>query len=183
MTDNLWYAGYGSNLSRDRFACYVQGGAPIGAHHRYVGCRDKTLPRSTTRLELAGRLTFRGESTIWGGGLAFLDPDVDGVVVARGYLITIEQLEDVEAQEPRYDRVTEVGERDGVRVVALTSTQVHPTAPPSAAYLRTILTGLTDGLLDVDAAIGYVLAAPGVDLLWDEESVRALVEQPTTGRG
>ena len=105
------------------------------------------------------------------------------MVVARGYLITIDQLEDVEAQEPRYDRVTEVGERDGVRVVALTSTQVHPTAPPSAAYLRTILTGLTDGLLDVDAAIAYVLAAPGVDLLWDEESVRALVEQPTTGRG
>jgi hypothetical protein len=180
---NVWYAGYGSNLSRERFACYVQGGTPVGAHHAYVGCRDTSLPQATTRLDLAGCLTFRGESTIWGGGMAFLDPDADGVVVARGYLVTAEQLEDVAAQEPRYDRVTEVGEHEGVGVVALTRTEVLPAAAPSAPYLRTILGGLTDGLLGLADAIAYLLGTDGVDLHWDEATIRALLEQPTTRRG
>ena len=52
-------------------------------------------------------------------------------------------------------------------MVALTSSEHHEPAAPSAAYLRTILAGLTDGLLEVDAAITYLLSAPGVDLRWD----------------
>jgi hypothetical protein len=183
VTDLLWYAAYGSNLSRDRFACYVQGGTPVGAHHRYVGCRDRTPPAATAPMRITGRLTFAGESTIWGGGLAYLDPEAaDGEVVARGYLITDEQLEDVAAQEPRYDRVAEVGRYDGVRVVALASTQTHPAAPPSAPYLRTILTGLTDGLLDAEAAIAYLLAVPGIELHWDDESIRRLRNSRPRGR-
>jgi hypothetical protein len=176
VTNHLWYAGYGSNLSRERFACYLQGGTPRGAHHKYVGCRDRTPPQATVPLRVTGRLTFAGESTLWGGGLAYLDPEADGEVVARGYLVTTEQLDDVAAQEPRYDRVTEVGEHDGVPVVALTSTEIHPTAAPGAAYLRTILAGLTDGLLDIEAAVDYLLAAPGVDLHWDRDSLLALSE-------
>ena len=104
-------------------------------------------------------------------------------MVARGYLVGTDQLDEVHALERRYDARSTVGDRDGIPMVALTSTERHEAAPPSAPYLRTILTGLTDGLLDADAAIAYLLAAPGVDLHWDDASIRALAEQPTTGRG
>jgi hypothetical protein len=52
---------------------------------------------------------------------------------------------------------------------------------PSAPYLSTILGGLTDELLDLDAAIAYVLAADGVGLLWDDASVTALMSRTATG--
>ena len=179
----VWYAGYGSNLSRDRFACYVGGGTPAGTSRSHAGCRDRTPPRRTTPLRFPGALAFAGESTIWGGGMAFLDPGGDGEVVARGYLITVDQLDDVAAQEPRYDGLVTVGDRDGVPVVALTSSGTYEPAAPSAVYLRTLVQGLTDGLLGADEAIAYLLAAPGVALLWDAATIRALVEQPTTARG
>jgi hypothetical protein len=174
MSDWVWYAGYGSNLSRARFACYLEGGTPAGAGLSYTGCRDRTPARDSTPLRLRGRLRFGGESRVWGGGLAFLDPHADDEVVARGYLITTEQLADVARQERKYDERPVVGGRDGVPVVAFTSTGTHQPAAPSAAYLRTVLAGLTDGLLDLDAAVAYLLAAPGVDLGWDAASIRAV---------
>jgi hypothetical protein len=183
VSDLVWYAGYGSNLSRERFACYVAGGVPPGAEHVHTGCRDRTPPRATTALRFPGRLTFAGTSTIWGGGLAYLDPAAGGEAVGRGYLITAGQLDDVVAQEKRYDGVVTVDERDGVPVVALTSSSPGEAAAPSAPYLRTILGGLVDGILDLDRAIDYVLAARGARLLWDEPTVRALLEQPATRAG
>jgi hypothetical protein len=182
VTDLVWYAGYGSNLSRDRFSCYIAGGTPAGTIRTYDGCRDRTPPRRTTALRFPGALAFAGESTVWGGGTAFLDPGGDNEVVARAYLVTVDQLDDVAAQETRYDGVFTVGDRDGVPVVALTSSVTHEPAAPSAAYLRTLLGGLTDGLLGADEAIAYLLAVPGVDLVWDEATIRALAEQPVTGR-
>ncbi len=178
MTALVWYAGYGSNLSPHRFACYVQGGTPTGGRRAHVGCRDRTPPRATAPLTFGGHLTFRGESTIWGGGMAFLDPHGAGEVVARGYLITEAQLDDVAAQETRYDGRADVAEHEGVPVVALTSSADRGPAAPSAPYLRTILAGLTDGLLETDDAIAYLLRAGGVDLLWSDATIRALLEQP-----
>ena len=180
----VWYVAYGSNLSQDRFACYLQGGQPAGARRSYPGCRDRTPPREVVGLRLPGRIRFGGLSRVWGGGLAFLDPEAaDGEVVARGYLIGNDQLDEVHSLERRYDSRSQVGDRDGLPMVALTSSEHHEPAAPSAAYLRTILTGLTDGLLEVDAAITYLLSAPGVDLRWDEAELREMAEQPTAGRG
>lgn len=180
---SVWYAGYGSNLSRQRFACYVEGGTSPGAGRRYAGCRDRTPPLDTTVLRFPGRLGFAGESLVWGGGMAFLDPGGDGEVVARGYLVTEDQLDDVAAQETRYDGRAVVAERDGVPVVALTGSADLQPAAPSAAYLRTILAGLTDGLLETDEAIAYLLRADGVGLLWDDATIRALLEQPAAHGG
>jgi hypothetical protein len=104
-------------------------------------------------------------------------------VVARGYLIGTDQLDEVHSWERRYDSRSRVGDRNGLPMVALTSSEHHEAAAPSAAYLRTILSGLTDGLLEVDAAISYLLSAPGVDLRWDDAELRAMAEQRTTGRG
>ena len=122
----LWYAAYGSNLSRERFAHYLVGGRPPGARQSYPGARDTQEPRADRPVRLPGRLHFGWESLTWGGGIAFLDPvpssgrdrrgrttdapDVEGgpddgtdddVVLARAYLITAEQFADVASQEMR----------------------------------------------------------------------------------
>jgi hypothetical protein len=97
----LWYASYGSNLSAERFACYIAGGRPGGATRTYVGARDTSPPLDSVALEISYRLYFSGESRVWGGSPAFIDTKpVDGVVgLARAYLIWWDQFEDVVAQE------------------------------------------------------------------------------------
>ena len=97
----VWYASYGSNLSEERFACYIAGGRPRGASRTFAGARDASPPRDSVALELPHQLYFSGESRIWGGSPAFVDREPsDGVVaLARGYLIGWDQFEDVIAQE------------------------------------------------------------------------------------
>ena len=131
MNALVWYVAYGSNLSQDRFACYLQGGRPAGARRTYPGCRDRTPPREVVGLRLPGRIGFGGLSRVWGGGLAFLDPEAaDGEVVARGYLIGSDQLDEVHSLERRYDSRSQVGDRDGLPMVALTSSEHHEPAAP-----------------------------------------------------
>ena len=97
----VWYAAYGTNLSTARLTCYLSGGRPPGAARRYDGCRDPSPPRDVRPVELPGRLSFAGESSVWGGGMAFYTPGPDGVVHARAYLLRLEQLGDLVAQEAR----------------------------------------------------------------------------------
>lgn len=99
-------------------------------------------------LTLPGSIYFAGESRVWGGGRAYYDPTVAGVVPARAYLITHEQFEDVHEQEPPvYDRLIEVDVHDGVRMLTFTSkllgSEVARTAP-SPAYLDAIATGIRE---------------------------------------
>ena len=42
--NKIWYAAYGTNLNKDRFLCYINGGIPEGTHSFDIGCRDKTFP-------------------------------------------------------------------------------------------------------------------------------------------
>jgi len=117
--------------------------------------------------------------------MAFFVPSRDGVVHARAYLLRLEQLGDLVAQEARrpvgadlvlatggaptrhglsrtYDVLLDLGELDGHRLLTLTGTLLPAAAAPSAAYLRTMLEGLADGFgLDADDLIVY-LAAAGV---------------------
>ena len=60
MTDKnlVWYIGYGSNLSKERFLCYITGGQPIGNAKSYEGCRDKTLPISDKSIIINNDLYF-----------------------------------------------------------------------------------------------------------------------------
>ncbi len=102
MQQLVWYVSYGSNMCRDRLMCYLRGGRPPGAHRSYPGARDHTPPRAEAALSLPGRVYFAGESPVWGGGVAFYDPDGPpplGGTPARGYLLTAQQFADVAAQE------------------------------------------------------------------------------------
>lgn len=180
MTTHVWYAAYGSNLSPQRFDCYVSGGRPEGAQRTHTGCRDTSMPTGCRPIQLPGRVIFGEESGVWGGGMAFYDPQGDGPSLATAYRLTLEQFEDVWFQERHlpeggslplaktvaagewvggddlYDRVLVVGEIDGEPLVTFTypdSLQVRR-LPPSPAYAATIERGLiaTHGLMREEAA-------------------------------
>lgn len=96
----VWYVSYGSNMSRERLACYLQGGRPPGAQVTYRGARDPSMPRAEAGVDLPGSLYFAGESRVWGGGgMAFYDHDVPGPTPAKAYLVTAGQFADIAAQE------------------------------------------------------------------------------------
>ncbi len=196
--DAVWYVAYASNLSRERFRAYLEGGRPVGAQRHYSGGRDPSQPREHRVLRLAGRLGFAGTSTVWGGGLAFLDPGGEGEVVARAYLVSFGQFSDVVAQEARrdpgrdlergvdgrlralsrvYDTILELEPHDGVPVMTMTARpgSTGPPVAPSAPYLATILAGLADGCdLDAAARVDYLLRARGVAPTWDRAALLAL---------
>lgn len=194
----VWYAAYGTNLSTARLRCYVSGGRPSGAARHYDGCRDTSPPRDHRPVELGGRLSFAGESGVWGGGMAFFAVDGGGVVHARAYLLRLQQLGDLVAQEARrpvgtdlvlavdgptrhglsrtYDVLLDLGELDGHRMLTLTGTSLPAANAPSAAYVRTMLEGLADGFgLDADARVAYLAAAGGVAPHWSVEALRRML--------
>ncbi len=194
MTALLWYVSYGSNMSRERFGCYLAGGTPPGGRRANPGARDATPPRDDAGVMLPGTTYFAGDSPQWGGGVAFYDHAAPGSTAARAYLITAEQLADVAAQEmylpPGDDTVVEVTARplDGGRhsfgdghyetLVHVGDHEDRPmltlTAPhtvdavlhtvPSHAYLATMATGLRE--------------AHG----WDEERAQAYLDALTPRR-
>ena len=196
--DPVWYVAYASNMSARRLQCYLEGGRPPGARRTYEGCRDPSRPTRDVALSLPGALVFAGRSSVWGGAMAFYDASTEGEVVARGYRITFGQLSDLVSQEARqpvgrdlapapvagrpwvmasrvYESVLYLGDRDGSPMFCLTSHRTLATAPPSAAYLRTILAGLHEAY-DWTAEEGahYLLRARGVAPAWSEDRIAAL---------
>lgn len=190
MLSHVWYAAYGSNVSWARFACYVRGGRPEGARRTYDGCRDTSEPTGRRAIELPGHVIFGGLSTVWGGGMAFYDPEAPGPSYATAYRLTRQQFVDVWCQERRrplgeslpfgrvvadgqwtagggrYDRVLAVGDVDGEPMLTFTfPVGCRPEArPPAPAYVATIETGLvqTRGMTRAGAA-AYLNAAARAD--------------------
>ena len=99
--NHIWYASYGSNICRERFLCYIQGGQPKGAMTNYYGCRDKSLPIEETRIVLNHDLYFAKSSQNWqNGGVAFINTQSNSkITYGYMYLITKEQFCDVAKQE------------------------------------------------------------------------------------
>jgi len=95
----VWYVSYGSNMSLERLACYLEGGFAPGASRTHPGARDPRNPRRDMATELPGVVYFAGRSTAWQGGMAFYDHDTPGPTPARAYLVTAEQFADIAAQE------------------------------------------------------------------------------------
>ena len=99
---HIWYASYGSNISEDRFHCYIQGGTPKGSQTSYKGCKDKTLPIDNEDFYIASELYFAKKSIkSWnGGGVGFISNNFnEAKTIGRIYLITKEQFIDVIKQE------------------------------------------------------------------------------------
>ncbi len=170
----IWYASYGSNLSLNRFMCYVQGGQAEGSTLVNPGCRDKTPPRSSAPLEIHHELYFARADDEWGnGGVAFVRNKTDNAVTTLGrkYLITKEQFTDVINQENAsegplafdfnaaeaagglvvrknawYGRVLFLGRESGHPIFTFTSEDDldGEINAPSVPYLATIARGLLE---------------------------------------
>jgi hypothetical protein len=209
----IWYVAYGSNLALARFRCYLSGGRPAGGSRVYDGCRDPSDPAQDEGVHVPGGLVFASESGVWGGGMAFFDRTLSGVVACRAYLITAGQFGDVAAQERRrppggefardlagllpdvetmvstgpghYETVVRVGELDGVPMFTITHHEVQslPPAAPTGPYLRWISSGLRE-------AHGYDAARTARYLMgargiggWTEAEIEALAEPPVAEPG
>ena len=147
--EEIWYACYGSNLSEERFRCYVQGGVAANGKH-YPGCEDTTLWKEQYWAWYRGSLYFGNESSSWDyGGVAFFDPAGDEQVLFRLYCITRDQLDDIARQEGNsahwygHRLLLGVG-KDNLPVYTLTSGALRPKKAPSAQYLDVIRTALQE---------------------------------------
>lgn len=98
----VWYASYGSNLSKSRFMSYINGTVPEGLITAQVGTRDHAEPIDDRAICFTGRMHFAGSSSRWGGGgMSFIDSDPVAKTLGRAYQITAEQFDDIIAQENR----------------------------------------------------------------------------------
>lgn len=191
MTTRVWYASYGSNLSRHRFERYLRGGTPRGGRRRYPGARDRSPPSGDRPVSLPYRLRFGGASRTWGGGMAFVDTTTDGHVLARAYRITIEQFADIHAQENggdadatdlaavadgqgvvagrgNYPVIIRCGTLEGTPMFTFTAERLPFRSPPATAYVRTIATGLAEShRLTTPPIVDYLRVAPAVGASYD----------------
>jgi len=180
----VWYACYGSNLSRDRFMDYIS------------SARDTTAPSEYVPWRLPYALYFSRSSTQWdGGSVAFITPTrEEPVSLARAYLITFEQFTDVACRENGrkagctglsidlaaakkhghsrmlktgwYSELIYLGERNGYPVLTFTSPEDlrgEDTRCPSPNYLRKIHSGLQeDHGFTVSESVSYLKDRPGI---------------------
>ncbi len=98
----IWYASYGSNISTERFMCYIQGGKPEGATRTYQGCVDQSPPIEQNPIKIPHELYFAKSAGVWnGGGVCFINPEKNENADTLGnmYLITRQQFMQVVQQE------------------------------------------------------------------------------------
>lgn len=191
----IWYASYGSNLSLERFTCYIAGGTAPGSLRSQPGARDTTPPRAIKPHLLNHPLYFAGESSFWTGGMGFIDHTQPGETRARAYLITRDQFVDIVTQE---NHLTQPVALDFDTALALGSSHVQPGSPyglllhtghlddypvftftsqvarqprtkPSAQYLATIARGLAEShdltLADAHNYLAAFIATPKAQAL------------------
>jgi len=122
----IWYASYGSNICRERFLCYIEGGKPPGSSREERGCGDTSLPLEDEPVDISYPLYFAGSSRRWGGGVAFIGHKKTRVfkgTLGRKYLIKEEQFREVVAQENNRSPIPEEGidyakiEKKGIKQV------------------------------------------------------------------
>lgn len=145
--DLVWYAGYGSNLSSERFDCYISGGTCAENGRTYSGSSDPTPPRAVKTRVYPGGLYFGNRSASWSGcGVAFYDlnpENKDALVYMKCYLITRRQLHDVMEQEGKspnwYGRLVRLEvDNNGIPVYTLTSETRRTETPPAPEYVALI---------------------------------------------
>jgi hypothetical protein len=203
-TDHLlWYVSYGSNMHRDRLACYLTGGAPPGALRSYPGARDPRPPRGDAAVWLPGGIYFATHSPVWNGGRAFYDPDLPGRAAARAWLITASQFADITAQEMyrspgtdldltevlttgrtrlgpgRYETLLRVGDQDGHPLLTFTApwhAAEVPATTPAITYLRMLAAGLRAGHgWDIRRTADYLAGLAGVAGSWTPDELAELL--------
>ncbi|MEB1806959.1 MAG: hypothetical protein LPK26_06625 [Bacillaceae bacterium] len=200
----VWYASYGSNLSNDRFLCYIRGGKPEGSDKEEVGCKDQSLPLKQRSHIMYYPLYFAKNSDRWQNqGVAFigLSKDENHKTYSRKYLITEDQFFDVVKQENNgidiqinltevekseyktlrdswYGTILYVGEEDGYPIFTFTA---HwdldvPFKKPSEQYLSMIIEGLKRNVkLSSTEIVEYLISKPGVNENYEKSEIEGLI--------
>lgn len=148
----VWYACYGSNLDEKRFLCYIDGKNRkiFGIPMTDKGCTDKTPPIKNIPFKIPYSLYFAKNSKKWGGAVAFIDHNENGVDYSfgRAWLITEEQFREVNKQEGKnYLKKIDLGHHENYPVKTFTNknsmtNQILENNSPSEKYLNTIRRGL-----------------------------------------
>ncbi|ASN07363.1 hypothetical protein CFK40_10430 [Virgibacillus necropolis] len=201
----VWYASYGSNLNRDRFLCYINGGKPKGSEKIEVGCRDRSLPLKEATYIMHYPLYFAKASDRWQKqGVAFigLEKDKKHHTYSRKYLITVEQFMDVVKQENNgaildmdlneimkrgsktlkdswYGTILYLGEKNGYPIFTFTADfdLDVPFNKPSKEYLGMIINGLKTTLkLENTDVVNYISSKPGVVGNYNRKDIEKLIE-------
>jgi hypothetical protein len=145
----VWYACYGSNLLRERFMLYIQGGFSKFNNGNYVPCNDKSAPLEDKPISIPYELYFGNSSKKWeGGGVAFLKPErKDNIkTLGRMYLITEEKFKEINIQEGPgwYDLIINLGTLNGVPIKTFTHSRMFTRNLPSQEYLQVVEEGIRE---------------------------------------
>ena len=161
----VWYACYGSNLSKDRFRCYIKGGKCKQNGVTYSGCSDKSEWTDEAVSVFDGELYFGNKSGSWDDkGVAFYDPDVTGVTYMRMYKIKYAQFRELQRMEGAspnwYGRIVCLGIKDNIPIYTLTSETRRPPNSPSKVYLRLLTDAMINELgLSAETVLNTVINA------------------------
>ena len=131
----VWYAAYGSNLSKERFMRYIE------------RCTDQSKPEDDRRFEFPYDITFAGTAVSWGNkGKAFLDDSKEGKALGRIYKVSRSQFEEIQNMEgPDYTKKIHLGWEEGIPVYTFTAEEItNENNSPSADYIEVILQGLRE---------------------------------------
>jgi hypothetical protein len=148
----VWYAGYGSNLCKKRFLCYILGGKFKWGGSDAKGCTDKSLPKANKQISIPYRLYFAKSSPNWSNGaVAFINPNKElnenNWTLGRIWKITCEQYEEVRVQEGKswYNEEIYLREEDEFPIRTITNKEfLTPYNQPCEGYLKTIALGLKE---------------------------------------
>lgn len=199
---HVWYANYGFGLSKEHFTTQIRGGRPKGTSFTYLGCADQTPPKQDVFMSLPYNLYFAGQSSIADGegrGFIHVQPSLSGQTIARTYLITLDQLEEIVAQQngrsiPQtlplkeamenghaaiggnsglYDELIFCGTKDDLPIFAVTNSKSEmPHRPPSRFYTKLLCQGLSENSkFDDQTAIDYIMSAPGISGHYKKEEI------------
>lgn len=149
----VWYVSYGSNMLRERFMCYIEGGSYEESRY-HPPCEDTTPPVAVRTIEIPHDMYFANDSGSWdGGGVSFLDvTNDDGKSLGVAYLITREQFDHVVFEEnagrPQnpdygwYEDTIDLEKMDGFEVKTITNKSLRPYNEPVPKYLDVLRRGI-----------------------------------------
>ena len=201
----VWYASYGSNLLEKRFLLYLRGGRFSREHASHPGARDQALPlKSSILLKANYALLFSKWSERWGGGVAFIKPNLQMPSCwIRCWDVTEEQFFDIAAQENQltpghinldvpklikeqrldlgsgwYNEVIYLGELNNQPILTFTTSNVDGYMKPSTAYLSVLIAGLKEGSSLSDTEIQkYLAEVAGIQAEWTKQELYKVISE------
>lgn len=190
----VWYVGYGSNLSKQRFLCYILGETPKYGWKSNKGCTNKALPLENRTIKISYGLYFalpeeRKETSNWGkGGVAFITrekvEDEDLWTLGRMWKITKDQHEEVKKQEGQflYDHEICIGEDNGIPIYTITNKRrLNNNMPPSKKYLKTVALGLKETYnMDNEEISEYLIGKNGIKGNFTKDNLISIIKSATS---